>query len=47
MDTNLTQKQQKALEAIYNNINSTGFPPTLADLKETLGVSSNQAILNF
>ena len=47
MDTNLTQKQQKALEAIYNNINSTGFPPTLADLKETLGVSSNQAILKF
>lgn len=43
----MTAKQKKVLELIYNSIKSSGFPPTLADLKEELGVSSNQAILNY
>lgn len=47
MKNYLTQKQKKVLELIYNNIYSSGFPPTLADLKEELGVSSNQSVLNF
>lgn len=47
MNQILTQKQQKVLELIYESLESSGFPPTLADLKEALGVSSNQSVLNF
>lgn len=43
----VTSKQKKALKAIYQSIKESGFPPTLADLKEKLDVSSNQSILNF
>lgn len=43
----LTPKQNKVLVLIYNAIHSSGFPPTLADLKEELSVSSNQSVLNF
>ncbi len=35
------------MEIIYNNIESTGFPPTLVDLKNELDVVSNQAVLNY
>ncbi len=44
---NLTPKQRKVLEMIYESINSVGYPPSLADLKDELGVSSNQSALNF
>ncbi|MDZ7611551.1 MAG: transcriptional repressor LexA [Candidatus Moranbacteria bacterium] len=47
MRKNITQKQKRALGEIYESIKETGFPPTLADLKERLNVSSNQAVLNF
>ena len=47
MNKNITQKQKVVLELIYNSIKDCGFPPSLVDLKEKLGVSSNQAILNF
>jgi repressor LexA len=47
MTSYLTQKQKKVLEMIYNSIYASGFPPTLADLKDELGVSSNQSVLNF
>lgn len=47
MSTKLTSKQKKVLELIYNSMESSGFPPTIADLKEELGVSSNQSVLNF
>jgi repressor LexA len=47
MSKNITQKQKRVLEKIYNNIKSQGFPPTLANLREELNVSSNQAVLNF
>lgn len=43
----LTTKQKRVLALIYNAIHSSGFPPTLADLKEVMGVSSNQSVLNF
>ena len=47
MTQNITEKQKRVLELIYNSINNSGFPPTLADLKEELDVASNQTILNF
>ena len=43
----LTPKQKKVLELIYDFINTSGFPPSLADLKSDLGAASNQAVLNF
>lgn len=47
MIKNITPKQKKVLEIIYNSIELTGFPPTLADLKNELDVSSNQTVLNY
>jgi repressor LexA len=47
MQQKITEKQKNALNAIYESIKETGFPPTLADLREKLKVASNQAILNF
>ncbi len=44
---NLTPKQRKVLEIIYENINSVGYPPSLSNLKGELRVSSNQSALNF
>lgn len=44
---NLTPKQRKVLEMIYQSIHSVGYPPSLADVKDLLGVSSNQSVLNF
>ena len=47
MAKNITEKQKKVLEIIYQSLKDSGFPPTLADLKEDLGVVSNQSVLNF
>ena len=47
MSIKLTLKQKKVLELIYNSLENSGFPPTLAELKEKLDVASNQSILNF
>lgn len=47
MSMKLTLKQKKVLELIYDSLQNSGFPPTLADLKVLLGVSSNQSVLNF
>ena len=47
MSIKLTPKQKKVLELIYDSLNTSGFPPTLADLKDKLGVASNQSVLNF
>lgn len=43
----LTKRQKQALKAIYTSIRDFGYPPTLADLCEKLGVSSNQAVLDL
>ncbi|MDD4901384.1 MAG: transcriptional repressor LexA [Patescibacteria group bacterium] len=47
MENTLTKKQKNVLELIYNFLKDSGFPPSLADLKMELGVSSNQAVLNY
>lgn len=46
MAKEITQKQKNALEAIYDSLETSGFPPTLAELCEKLNLSSNQAVLN-
>jgi repressor LexA len=43
----ITPKQKNALQVIYDSIKSSGFSPTLADLRVDLNVSSNQSVLNF
>lgn len=47
MGFKITEKQKNVLNEIYESIKETGFPPTLADLKELLGLASNQAVLNY
>jgi len=47
MEMIITEKQKKVLGAIYNNIETSGFPPTVAELKIILDVSSNQSVINF
>lgn len=41
----LTARQKIILQIIYNYLKSSGFPPTLADLREALKIKSNQAVL--
>lgn len=43
----ITKRQKEVLEAIYNSLKDSGYPPTLADLRDKLDVSSNQSILDF
>ncbi|KKR91862.1 MAG: LexA repressor [Parcubacteria group bacterium GW2011_GWC2_42_12] len=47
MIKNITKRQLEALNIIYKNIESSGFPPSLADLREELKVASNQSVINF
>lgn len=43
----LTKRQKQVLKAIYKSLKDSGYPPTLADLREELDVSSNQAVLDL
>jgi len=43
----LTNRQKEVLEAIYKSLKDSGYPPTLADLREKLNVVSNQAVLDL
>ena len=43
----LTERQKQTLMLIYNSIKYSGYPPTLSELKESLNVVSNQAVLDL
>lgn len=43
----LTDRQKEVLQAIYSSLKDSGYPPTLADLREKLKVVSNQAVLDL
>ena len=43
----VTTRQKELLSVIYEFIKNTGFPPTIAEMRENLGVSSNQSILDL
>lgn len=47
MKTQITKRQKELLSVIYQYIRDTGYPPTLGEMKEKLGVSSNQSILDL
>ncbi|MEK7562553.1 MAG: transcriptional repressor LexA [Patescibacteria group bacterium] len=43
----ITKRQKQLLEIIYNFIETTGYPPTFKEMRENLGVSSNQSIIDL
>lgn len=43
----LTKRQKQLLEIIYKFIKNTGYPPSFAEMKDNLGVSSNQSIIDL
>ena len=47
MKTPLTKRQNDLLVLIYEYIQSTGYPPTLREMCDKLGVSSNQSVLDL
>ena len=47
MKPQITKRQKQLLEIIYNFIGTTGYPPTFEEMRENLGVSSNQSIIDL
>lgn len=47
MELAVTIRQKELLGIIYEFIKNTGFPPSIAEMRENLGVSSNQSILDL
>lgn len=43
----ITERQRQLLGVIYDFIKSTGYPPTFEEMRENLGVSSNQSIADL
>ncbi len=43
----VTERQKQLLGVIYDFIKSTGYPPTFEEMRENLGVSSNQSIADL
>ena len=43
----ITERQKELLEVIYDFCVSTGYPPTFEEMRENLGVSSNQSIVDL
>lgn len=44
---NITARQSQVLKHIYKSISDSGYPPTLAELRDELDVSSNQGVLDI
>lgn len=47
MKKEATKKQKALLSIIYQYIKDTGYPPTFEEMRESLGVSSNQSVIDF
>lgn len=47
MELIVTTRQKELLGVIYDFIKNSGYPPTFAEMRENLGVSSNQSILEL
>lgn len=43
----LTQRQKQLLEVIYKYIKDTGYPPSFEEMKDSLGVVSNQSVIDL
>lgn len=47
MSLPITKRQKEMLSIIYKYIRSTGYPPTFEEMRELLGVSSNQSVIDL
>lgn len=47
MEKEITKRQKDLLSVIYQYIEGTGYPPTFEEMREELGVSSNQSIIGL
>jgi len=47
MAKTITKRQSDALKFVYEGIKSSGFPPSMAELRSDLSVASNQSIINL
>ncbi|MFA7654416.1 MAG: transcriptional repressor LexA [Candidatus Magasanikbacteria bacterium] len=47
MAKTITKRQLDALNLIYRNTKSSGFPPSMAEMRDALSVASNQSIINL
>ena len=47
MNKEATKRQKELLEVIYRYFKDTGYPPTFEKMRENLGVSSKQSILDL
>lgn len=43
----ITKRQKDMLSVLYNYIKDTGYPPTFEEMRENLGVSSNQSVIDL
>ena len=47
MKSAITERQKQLLVVIYEFFTTTGYPPSFEEMKENLGVSSNQSIVDL
>lgn len=46
MKTSITTRQKELLRVIYDYLQNTGFPPSFEEMREKLGFSSNQSVID-
>lgn len=46
MKKSITTRQKQLLQIIYEYIRNNGYPPTFENMRESLGVSSNQSVID-
>lgn len=47
MESSITSRQKELLRVIYDFLTDTGYPPSFEEMRENLGVSSNQSIVDL
>lgn len=47
MNKSITKRQRDLITILYNFIKNTGYPPTFEEMREALGVTSNQSVIDL